>query len=79
MNKVQRKELERVASVIEELMNDLQEIADAEREKFENAPENLQCSERCAKLEEYADSLESIISDLDSAADSLRSDVIEYV
>ena len=79
MNKEQRKKLQRVATEIELLMLDLWEIADAEREKFENAPENLQCSERCAKLEEYADSLESIIGDLDCAVNNLRTDVIDNV
>ena len=40
-------------------------VADGERDAFENLPENLQESDRFASMEDTADELETISSDLD--------------
>ena len=78
MNKTQKKKLERIASVLEDLMSDLYAISDEEREKYDNSPGNLQDSERVQRYQEIADTLDSIGLDIDCAVHELRVEVIDY-
>lgn len=59
MNKEQREQLQKAIDIISE-------IAEQEQEKYDNAPENLQDTERVEKFQEDADSLEEIRQELES-------------
>ena len=78
MNKNQRKELERIASLLEELRSDLEVICDEEDEKLDNIPDNLYGSDRYNDMWVVRDNLEEVIADLDNTIDNLRDNVINY-
>lgn len=78
MNKNQRKELERIASLLEELRSDLEVICDEEDEKLDNIPDNLNGSDRYNDMWVVRDNLEEVIADLDNTIDNLRDNVINY-
>lgn len=50
----------------------MQEIADGEREKFDNLTEGLQASERGQRYDENVDNIESLISDLEDCGSNLE-------
>lgn len=66
MNKSQRKELEKIANNIELLIEGLQRIQEEEQDKYDNAPESLQESERVQQYETNAQELEEAIENIDS-------------
>lgn len=55
----------RAASLIER-------VSDDERDAFENLPENLQESDRYSSMEDNADALEEISSDLSDLSDHVK-------
>jgi predicted Rossmann fold nucleotide-binding protein DprA/Smf involved in DNA uptake len=81
MNNAQRKAIAQliadgreIVGKLDDLMSSVETIASEEREKYDNAPEGLQDSEKYQAMGEAADALESfqsaietISSDLDSA------------
>jgi predicted nuclease with TOPRIM domain len=74
MNKARRKALEELQGKLSELKDELESLAEEERDYYENMPEGLQCSERgdeadrCASnLEDGVDSLDTIINNIDEA------------
>ena len=77
MNKKQRNELERIASLLEEVKIDLEEIRDEEDEKLGNIPDNLNGSDRYCAMEEVRDNLDEVIDDLDNLIENLRDNVID--
>jgi len=72
MNKADRKQFENGLALIDEGKSICSDIADSEREKFENIPENLQCSDRATAFEARADEIDSVCDEIDSLIDSLR-------
>lgn len=78
MNKKQRKELKRIASLLEELSLDLETIRDEEDEKLDNIPDNLNGSDRYSYMWEVRDSLNEVIDDLNNTIDNLRDNVIDF-
>lgn len=78
MNKKQRNELERIASLLEELKSNLETIRDEEDEKLDNIPDNLNGSDRYEDMMEVRDNLEEVIDDLDNTIDNLRDNVINF-
>ena len=72
MNAHDRQELDRIVGVLREAHSDLQSLADAEQEKFDNMPEGLQQSDRGQKIEESADSLSDAAGDLDAVVDAVE-------
>ena len=78
MNKKQRNELERIASLLEELRSDLEVICDEENEKLDNIPDNLYGTDRYNDMMEVRDNLEEVIADLDNTIDNLRDNVIDF-
>ena len=58
MNKKQRQR-------IEKSITELQEIADEEREKVDNAPEGQEDTERYQEMEEAADGIDDALSTLE--------------
>lgn len=55
-----------VLNAVEDAKSVFQEIADEEREKFDNMPEGLQQGDKAQAMEEAADALENAVSDLDN-------------
>ncbi len=71
MNKGDRIELARAVVLIQEGSQILADLADSEREKFENLPEGIQESERGQLFEEAAEQLEAAQDEIDSAVSDL--------
>ena len=65
MNKARRNTLRDIAEQLESLCEDLEAVASEERECYDNLPESLQESERGCAIEEAADELDDIFSELD--------------
>lgn len=78
MNKSRRKELSRIAEELENLRDALDAVASEEREAYDNLPESLQDSDRGCAMEEAADELEDICSELDDLRQRIESVVEEY-
>lgn len=72
MNKQRRKWLEDVIAKIEEAQQEVQSIAEEERESYDNMPESLQDGERGQTISENADDLEGVDSDFESILDTLK-------
>lgn len=72
MNNTRRKELEKVADAITELKEQLDILKEEEEEYRDNMPENLQGSERYEKAETACDNLDSAVSSLEEALDSIN-------
>ena len=72
MNKQRRKWLEDVIAKIEEAQSEVQNIAEEERENYDNMPEGLQEGERGQTISENADDLEGVDIDFDSILDTLN-------
>lgn len=61
-----QKLIDQLEGIKQDLMDKLNEIAEDARESFDNMPESLQGSESGSRLEEIADTAESLASDVDS-------------
>lgn len=72
MNKQRRKWLEDVIAKIQDAQSEVQNIAEEERESFDNMPEGLQEGERGQTISENADDLEGVDSDFESILDTLN-------
>lgn len=72
MNKVRRKQLSEVTSILETAKGMLEEIRDDEQDYFDNIPENLQCSEMAEASEEAIDAMDEAIESLESAIESVN-------
>ena len=71
MNKIRRKALRGILTKLEELealkseiQEMLEEIKDEEQEALDNMPESLQEGERGQQMQEYIDTMESVLDDL---------------
>lgn len=71
MNKIRRKALANILTKLEELeslkteiQEMLEEIKDEEQEALDNMPESLQESERGQQMQEYIDTMSSVLDDL---------------
>ena len=78
MNKSRRKKLGEIIDKLEYLREDLDAVASEERECYDNLPESLQESVRGCAMEEAADELEDICSELDELRQRIESVVDEY-
>ncbi len=72
MNKARRKELASIVELIEEARERLKAVRDEEQEAFDNMPESLQESERGETMQEYIDTMEQALGDLDGWQSVLR-------
>ena len=68
MNKNDRKRLAELIDQIQELVNEVDEIGQAEQEKFDNLTEGLQQSERGQQYQEVADAIVRLAGDAKSQA-----------
>lgn len=71
MNAKDRKEVSAIVSELEGLQARLQELADAEQEKFDNMSEGLQAGERGQAIETAAGELSSAADAVQEALDAL--------
>lgn len=67
--------LREVETTISDLPNEIESLADAEREKHENLSENMSGTEQCQRLEESAGALEVATCALESAVSELESTI----
>lgn len=72
MNKVRRKALANIVTMLEkldelreEIREQLAEIQDEEQEALDNMPESLQESEKGEQMQEYIDAMENVTGELD--------------
>lgn len=78
MNKARRKKLGEIIDQLEYLREDLDAVASEEREAYDNLPESLQESDRGCAMEEAADELDDICSELEELKDRIQSVYDEY-
>lgn len=74
MNNGRRKILASIEKLLEDLEGQLSIIAEEEQETFDNMPEGIQESEKGERIQEAADELEEIVSDLSD----LRERLLEF-
>ena len=72
MNNARRQAIEKIKSQLEELFNELEEIAWEKREAFDAMPEGLQQGERGQASEKAAGNLENAACELQSVIDGLE-------
>lgn len=73
MNNERRKRIASALEQIEEVKSEIEQLAEEEREAYENMPGSLQESERGNAMEEAADNLDNAASSLEEAIDYLNS------
>ncbi len=71
MNAERRKRRDAIGEILSAIISDIEELKGDEEGALENMPESLQESERGEKMRENVDSLEEIISELESQRDYL--------
>lgn len=71
MNKQRRKRIEEVTGKMRDLLTEIEEIRDEEEEYRDNIPDNLQGSERYEKAEEYCGGLNEFIDTIESTLEDL--------
>ena len=71
MNAERRKRRDAIGEILSAIISDIEELKDDEEGALENMPESLQESERGEKMRENVDSLEDIISVLESQREYL--------
>lgn len=71
MNAERRKRKNAIEGILSAIIIDIEELKTDEEGALENMPESLQESERGEKMRENVDSLEEIISELESQLDCL--------
>lgn len=72
MNEQRRKEIAKAIALIEDAIAILDCAAEEEREAYDNLPESLQSSERGERMEECADAIENVSSELTDQIDYLN-------
>jgi len=64
MNKERRKQIDEIFTKLSEIESDLNQVADEERESFENMPLSIQDGVKGEAMVETFDSLENLASEL---------------
>lgn len=72
MNKQRKQQLGHAVPFLHAAYRILDMVLDGERDAYDNIPENLQATDRCASIEENIDTLEQLISDLDEIENSIN-------
>ena len=78
MNKKDVEKLESMKEQLDVIVSEIYDMVEAEDEKLDNIPENLQGSQRFDDMQTRRDNLESIKDDLENLIDELESEVINY-
>lgn len=72
MNKTRRKELARIADLLDSAKYDLDSLCDEEQSAFDNLPESLQQAEQGSKMEEAIGVMEEVVSSLEELIPRLQ-------
>ncbi len=72
MNNTRRKMLDASLSKLEGVQSDIMMTAEEEQDYYDNAPENMQQSEKYERASEVSEELESIAQDIEDIIDRLR-------
>lgn len=72
MNNERRKRIASALEQMEEVKSEIEQLAEEEREAYDNMPESLQESERGCAMEEAADNLDNAASSLEEAMEYLQ-------
>lgn len=72
MNKQRRTRIERLATMLDEIADDFEQIRDEEQEAYDNMPENIQESERGETVEAILFNLDEILENLRDTYDSMQ-------
>lgn len=72
MNKDRRKIIADLADRLSFLLDEVQEVVEAEEDYYNNVPENLQGSDRFSESEEAISSLNDATSSIDEAIEALN-------
>jgi len=72
MNNSRRKQIRSVIKRLVEIQEEISSIADDEQEYYDEAPENLQMSERYERAEEVAGELEGLSSEIEDLCERLE-------
>lgn len=75
MNNYRRKELKKAIDLLDEARFIIEQIAEEERDAFDNLPESLRYSERGEAMEDFANRLDDVAYSLEEAAGEVE-DVI---
>lgn len=67
MNKARRAAIEKIRDKLMDLCEEIEQVKDEEQEAFDNMPEGLQSSERGKAMESAISSLEEAYDSVDSA------------
>ena len=78
MNKETAKRISELHSQLIDVYNELMEIAEIEREKLDNLPENLNTSDMAIRLEENADLLDEWCDSINGLTDEIQENVLDY-
>lgn len=68
MNKERRNRIAEIMDQLNEIANEICEVAQEERDAFDNLPESLQYSERGESMEAAADELEDVSGEVSELA-----------
>lgn len=72
MNAARRKQIAEIASQLETLKGDIENIKDDEQAYFDNMPESLQGGEKGTAAESAVEALDEAVNDIDSVLSSLE-------
>lgn len=72
MNKQQRVRLGEARSYLDRAINIISAVKDEEQDKLDNAPENLQSSERYTAMENAIDELEEALNNAEQAKENIE-------
>ena len=70
MNKATRAAIEKIVNALETIGDEVESLHDDEQEKFDNAPEGLEGSERYAAIEAAADNLDTAHDNITEAIEA---------
>lgn len=72
MNAERRKTLADLVERLSTIKSELETVAEAEREAFDNLPEGLQQGDNGLRMSDAADALDGVVTDLDTALDAIN-------
>lgn len=76
MNKARRKWLSDVVAKLEDIQNELTQVAMEEQESYDNIPDNLNCSDKAIDMEGNIDEINDIAYELDGLVSRIN-DIID--
>ena len=86
MNKIKRSMLKEIIEKLQdleglkdEILEDLQQVIDDEQESYDNLPESIQYSERGEQMQEYIDTMNDVLSEIESIDCAQWSDTLSDI